>query len=316
MHNLTGSIVALVTPMQAKSKNIDYIKFQELIAWHIEQGSDGIVVAGSTGEAATLTTDEWVNLLEIAKKTANNKVPIIAGTGSNSTTTSIEKTLMAEQIKVSAALIVTPYYNKPTQEGLKLHYKAIAETTSLPIILYNVPSRTGCDLLPTTVAELSKIHNIVGIKEATGKLERVNILRNSCKENFMLLSGDDASFIDFMLLGGDGVISVTANICPTIMHKLCNLLINNHKLYNDQSFINKIKKVNNQLNDLHNILMIESNPIPVKWLLAYLGKIEEAYRLPLTCLSTEHHAKVIAAYQNTINLSFEVTKEVTLDERS
>jgi 4-hydroxy-tetrahydrodipicolinate synthase len=287
--------------MQKTNQHIDYGKFKQLINWHIEQGTNGIVIAGSTGEAATLEEHEWIKLLETAKdiiETSNNsnKLTIIAGTGTNYTNSTIKKTNLAENIGIDAALVVTPYYNKPTQQGLFLHYSELAANTNLPIILYNVPSRTGCDLLPETVAKLSDMPNIIGIKEATGKLERATELKNSCRANFILLSGDDASFVEFMLLGGLGAISVTANILPKIMSKICKLILSKQSDY-----ISIAKQINLQLNLLHKILMIESNPIPVKWLLAYLGKIDEAYRLPLTTLSTQHHASLIEAYQKAIN---------------
>lgn len=299
MNNLTGSIVALVTPMQKKSYRIDYQKFKELINWHITQGTNGIVVAGSTGEAATLEPREFVKLLEIAKQTSNNQVPIIAGTGTNCTKSTIKKTLLAEQIGIDAALIVTPYYNKPTQEGLKLHFAKIAASTKLPIILYNVPSRTGTDLLPITVAELAIIPNVIGIKEATGKLERVAELKQLCSKEFILLSGDDASCVEFILLGGKGVISVTANICPLIMNKLCKLAAHKNITFNATA-----KQLDLKLAQLHKALMIVTNPIPVKWLLAYLGKIQEAYRLPLTNLSQQYHSTVLNAYQTIHTIKF------------
>lgn len=307
MNKLAGSIVAVVTPMQKKSYRIDYNKFKELVNWHITEGTHGIVVAGSTGESATLETKEWIKLLEIAKQTANNNIPIIAGTGTNCTKSTIKKTLLAEKIGVDYALIVTPYYNKPTQEGLNLHFQKIASTTNIPIILYNVPSRTGCDLYPTTVSSLSTLPNIVGIKDATGKLERAAELKQLCKENFMLFSGDDASFLEFMLLGGRGVISVTANICPSMMANICNLLLNN-----TYESISKAKDLNNYVAKLHKVLMIESNPIPTKWLLAYLGKIQEVCRLPLTTLSKQHHLTVLDAYKSYANINTQFMEECNL----
>lgn len=307
MNKLAGSIVAVVTPMQKKSYRIDYNKFKELVNWHITEGTHGIVVAGSTGESATLETKEWIKLLEIAKQTANNNIPIIAGTGTNCTKSTIKKTLLAEKIGVDYALIVTPYYNKPTQEGLNLHFQKIASTTNIPIILYNVPSRTGCDLYPTTVSSLSTLPNIVGIKDATGKLERAAELKQLCKENFMLFSGDDASFLEFMLLGGRGVISVSANICPSMMANICNLLLNN-----TYESISKAKDLNNYVAKLHKVLMIESNPIPTKWLLAYLGKIQEVCRLPLTTLSKQHHLTVLDAYKSYANINTQFMEECNL----
>ncbi len=291
MDNLTGSIVALVTPMQKKSHRIDYGKFQELIDWHITQKTNGIVIGGSTGESAALENKEFIKLLELAKKFSENKISIIAGTGTCNIKTTIKKTILAEKIGIDAAIIVAPYYSKPTQHGLILYYTKIASKTKLPILLYNVPSRTSCDLLPATVAELAKIKNIVGIKEATGKLERVTELKNLCGENFILLSGDDPSFVEFMLRGGMGVISVTANVCPLLISKICSLIIN-------KKDIEVAKQINKSLEQLHRAMLIEANTIPVKWLLARLGKIREACRLPLTNLSKEYHQTVLNAYQN------------------
>ncbi len=306
MSNLTGSIVAIITPMQKTSHRIDYNKFKELITWHINQGTNGIVIAGSTGEAATLEPKEWTKLLETAKQTAENKLAIIAGTGTNCTKSTIKKTSLAEQVGVDAALIVTPYYNKPTQNGLILHFSKIASSTKLPIILYNVPSRTSCDLLPTTVAELAKLPNVVGIKEATGKLERVAELKQLCGEKFILLSGDDASFVEFILQGGMGVISVTANVCPFIINKLCKLAATKNA-----TDATTARQLNNKLDKLHKVLMVESNPIPVKWLLAYLGKIQGACRLPLTNLSQQYHSMVLDTYQAVANI-LEIKEECSL----
>lgn len=300
MMNINGSIVAIVTPMQKKSKAIDYENFTRLIKWHIEQKTNAIVVGGSTGESATLTNKEWITLLELAKQTAGHKIPIIAGTGTCYTKTTIKKTLLAEKIGADAALIVTPYYNKPTQQGLKYHFTKIAKKCNLPIILYNVPSRTGCDLLPSTTAYLSKLDNIIGIKDATGKLERISELKQLCGENFILLSGDDASFYKFMLQGGDGVISVAANICPLAISQICSLL-KSFDLNNRNLLIEKAKQINTYLENLYKMLTIESNPIPIKWLLAYLGKIDAVCRLPLTTLAKKHHKILASAYKEAIN---------------
>lgn len=291
IRKLAGSIVALVTPMQKSSSKIDYGKFKELILWHITQKTNGIVVAGSTGESAALEHKEFIKLLELAKLAANNKISIIAGTGTCNLQVTIKKTVIAKEIGADAALVVTPYYSKPTQNGLFLYFEQLAVRANLPIILYNVPSRTGCDLLPTTVAKLAQIKNIVGIKEATGKLERVAELKKLCKENFILLSGDDPSFVDFMLLGGMGVISITANICPNIINKICCSITKDHNA-------EIARKLNAHLDKLHNAMTIEANPIPVKWLMAHLGKIQEAYRLPLTNLSKQYQPIVLDAYNN------------------
>lgn len=293
---LTGSIVALITPMQKSSRKIDYGKFKELILWHMVQKTNGIVVAGSTGESASLEHKEFIKLLELAKLTANNKISIIAGTGTCNLQVTIKKTIIAKELGADAALVVTPYYSKPTQNGLFLYFEQLAAHTNLPIILYNVPSRTGCDLLPTTVARLAQIKNIVGIKEATGKLERVAELKRLCNDNFILLSGDDPSFVEFMLLGGMGVISVTANICPNIINKICCSIIQD-----DNAKI--AKTLNAHLEKLHHVMTIEANPIPIKWLMAHLGKIQEAYRLPLTNLSKEYQTIVLDAYNNITNIT-------------
>jgi 4-hydroxy-tetrahydrodipicolinate synthase len=292
---LTGNIVAIVTPMYKKSLKIDYDKFKELINWHISQKTNGIVIAGSTGESAAIEIKEFTKLLETAINTANNKLAIIANTGTNNLQATIKKTNIAEHLAVDAALIVTPYYCKPTQFGLIKYFEKISNSTKLPIILYNVPSRTGSDLLPSTVAELAKINNIIGIKEATGKLERVPELKTLCGEKFILLSGDDPSFLEFMRQGGHGVISVSGNVCPKIIGLICRAITK-------EKNINLAKKLNNKLEQLHKTMTIESNPIPVKWLLAKLGKIEEAYRLPLTNLSSEYHNIVLEAY-NKININ-------------
>lgn len=295
---LTGSIVALVTPMHKSSGKIDYGKFKELILWHITQKTNGIVVAGSTGESAALEHKEFIKLLETATLTANKKISIIAGTGTCNLNLTIKKTAIAKELGVDAALVVTPYYSKPTQGGLFLYFEKLAINTNLPILLYNVPSRTGCDLLPSTVAKLAQIKNIVGIKEATGKLERITELKKLCNDNFILLSGDDPSFVEFMLLGGMGVISVTANICPNIINKICCSITKDHNA-------TIARKLNSHIDKLHHTMTIEANPIPVKWLMAHLGKIQEAYRLPLTTLSKEYQQILLDAYNNITTLQKE-----------
>jgi 4-hydroxy-tetrahydrodipicolinate synthase len=298
----TNSIVALVTPMQANSYQIDYQKFTDLINWHIEQGTSSIVVAGSTGEAATLEIQEWIKLLETAVTATAGKLPIIAGVGSNCTKHTIEKTILAEKIGANAALVVTPYYNKPTQAGLELHFTEVANSTELPIILYNVPSRTGCDLLDDTTVKLSQLPNIIGIKDATGDLTRAQYLLNNCADNFTLLSGDDSSFVEFMLLGGHGVMSVAANVLPTTIAKICNLAAGN-----SQSQL-RVRAINTKLASLYSMLMVESNPIPVKWLLHHLDKIAPVCRLPLTTLSEMHHADIVTAYQDAAAINLNITE--------
>lgn len=279
-----GSIVALVSPMTA-SGQLDEKRVRELIQLHLDQGTEGIVVNGTTGESPTLNESERHQLIKIAVELARSyprKVTIIAGTGTNDTFETIRQTKAAEKLGVDACLLVTPYYNRPTQEGLYQHYKVVAEAVSLPLLLYNVSQRTGCDLLPETVARLSLIPNIVGIKEASSDLTRGRKLRELCGNTFVLLSGDDASALAFMLQGGKGVVSVTANIMPKLMHEMCmNALSGN---------IQRAGILNTQLMPLHKTLGIESNPIPVKWVMHQMGWIEEGIRLPLTNLSEPNQA--------------------------
>ncbi|QJC37128.1 4-hydroxy-tetrahydrodipicolinate synthase [Enterobacteriaceae endosymbiont of Donacia vulgaris] len=280
----TGSIVALITPMDIKG-NICKKSLQKLIKYHINNGTKAIVIMGTTGESATLTYKEHIDIIMYALDFSENKIPIIAGTGFNSTSKSIAIISILENSGIIGCLNVTPYYNRPTQEGLYQHFKEIANNTKLPQILYNVPSRTGCDLLPETIYKLSKINNIIGIKEATGDLSRINKIKNLVKKKFFLISGDDKTSFEFMLLGGDGIISVTANIAALKMSKFCN--------YIKEKKINKAKKINQDLILLHNQLFIESNPIPVKWVAKRLGLINsDKMRLPMTQL-TKYNQKII-----------------------
>lgn len=284
-----GSIVALVTPMH-DSGDIDLEGFRNLILWHLQAGTNGIVVHGTTGESATLTLPEKIDLLKVAVETVAGRIPIIAGTGSSSTHTTIKETQAASDCGVDACLVVTPYYNRPTQQGLYLHYKAVAESTDLPIFAYNVPRRTGCDLLPATLASLAYLKNIVGIKEATGDVQRVAAIRALVDDRFVLLSGDDATTVDFIRHGGQGVISVTANVAPKLMSKMCAAVLNGD--------IIGATSIDTKLSALHAALMVESNPIPTKWLLHQLGKLTAAgIRLPLTTLSQPLHAMVAAALE-------------------
>jgi len=277
---LTGSMVALVTPMLDDGA-VDWTNLDNLIEFHIGSGTQAIVGVGTTGESATLDEAEHCELISYIVDKIAGRVPFIAGTGANSTSEAIRLTKCAEKAGSDAALLVTPYYNKPTQEGLYLHYKAVAEAISISQILYNVPGRTACDLLPETAARLSKIDNIIGIKEATGKITRVNELKNTCDTGFLLLSGDDATCTEFMLAGGDGVISVTANVVPMQMRKMCDAAIKQEQ--------ETALALNKPLEDLHKNLFCESNPIPVKWLLADIGLIHDGIRLPLTKLSAKYH---------------------------
>ena len=279
----SGSMVALVTPMQADG-SLDSDSLNKLIDWHINSGTDAIVAVGTTGESATLTVDEHCAVIRQIVSQVNGRVPVIAGTGANSTTEAIELTRYAKDLGVAAVLLVTPYYNKPTQEGLYLHYKAIAEAVDIPQILYNVPGRTACDLLPETVARLASVPNIVGIKEATGDVSRVTEIKSLCGDELELYTGDDANTVDFILAGGQGAISVTANIAPAAMHLMCEEAIAG----NEQA----ARDIDSKLLLLHERLFVEANPIPVKWALAEMGLISEGLRLPMTVLSEHYHQPV------------------------
>lgn len=279
----SGSMVALVTPMQADG-SLDSDSLNKLIEWHIESGTDAIVAVGTTGESATLTVDEHCGVIRQVVEQVNGRVPVIAGTGANSTSEAIELSQFAKELGVDAVLLVTPYYNKPTQEGLYLHYKAIADAVDIPQILYNVPSRTACDLLPETVARLADISNIVGIKEATGDVSRVAKIMSLCGDKIELYTGDDANTVDFILAGGKGAISVTANVSPAAMHLMCEAA-----LAGDEETARKIDRT---LALLHQCLFVEANPIPVKWALAEMKLIPTGLRLPMTNLSEKYHQPV------------------------
>ncbi len=279
----SGSMVALVTPMN-EAGDIDNDSLNALIDWHIDQGTDAIVAVGTTGESATLTVEEHCDVIRKTVARVQGRIPVIAGTGANSTAEAIELTQHARDLGADAVLLVTPYYNKPTQEGLFLHYQAIAQAVDIPQILYNVPGRTACDLLPETVGRLAKIPNIIGIKEATGDLSRVAVLRQYCGDDFLLFTGEDANTVDFILQGGQGVISVTANVAPKAMHEMCAAALNGDA--------EQARAINNRLALLHKNLFIESNPIPVKWALAEMGRIPRGIRLPMTPLSVACHQPV------------------------
>jgi 4-hydroxy-tetrahydrodipicolinate synthase len=279
----SGSMVALVTPMRADG-SVDSGCLRKLVDFHIDNGTDAIVAVGTTGESATLNVDEHCEVIRIVVEQVNKRVPVIAGTGANCTAEAIELTQKAKELGVDAALLVTPYYNKPTQEGLYQHYKLIAETVDIPQILYNVPGRTACDLLPETVARLAKIDNIVGIKEATGELDRVSQIKQSCGDDFELYTGEDANTVEFISLGGVGVISVTANVAPKAMHEMCQAALNGDKEQADA--------INQSLALLHKDLFVEANPIPVKWCLTEMGLIPEGIRLPMTLLSEQYHQQL------------------------
>ncbi len=285
---LRGSIVALITPMDAEG-GIDDASLKRLVDFHVAAGTQAIVSVGTTGESATLDETEHCQVIARMVEFAAGRVPVIAGTGANSTREAITLTRCAKEAGADAALLVTPYYNKPTQEGLYLHHRAVAEAVDIPQILYNVPGRTACDMLPETAGRLSEIENIIGLKEASGDLKRVAILRAACGEGFALYSGDDATTCDFLLLGGDGVISVTANLAPRLMQAMCQAA-----LAGDRA---GARALDQRLAALHRDLFVQSNPIPVKWGAVELGLCGIGIRLPLTWLSDQHHARVRAALE-------------------
>ncbi|WP_392560166.1 4-hydroxy-tetrahydrodipicolinate synthase [Orbus mooreae] len=273
----TGSIVALVTPMDVKG-NVDRVSLKKLVEYHIASGTSAIVSVGTTGESATLDHKEHIDVIKQTVEYAAGRINVIAGTGANATAEAILLTKQVEKLGVVGCLTVTPYYNKPTQEGLYQHFKVIAENTSLPQILYNVPGRTGCDLKPETVAKLAKISNIVALKDATSDLARVYKTRKLVGDDFKLLSGDDVTFFEFMLLGGDGIISVSANVAAREMARICQLITAKR--------IKEARKINDTLDLLHNKLFIEPNPIPVKWACEKIGLIQNStMRLPMTPLT-------------------------------
>jgi len=275
-----GSMVALVTPMHPDG-SVDYDSLSKLVEFHIENGTSAIISMGTTGESATLDEKEHCEVIRRTVEMVNDRIPVIAGTGANSTTEAISLTKCAMQVGADACLLVTPYYNKPTQEGLYQHHKLIAESVPIPQILYNVPGRTAVDMLPETVARLAKISNIIGVKEATGDLSRLPQIRELCGDNFDIYSGDDATGTEFMLQGGDGVISVTNNLAPKAMSEMCAAALAGDR--------GQAEELNKPLLGLHNDLFVEANPIPVKWALTEMGMIPEGIRLPLTILSEQYH---------------------------
>lgn len=280
---IQGSMVALVTPMAADGA-VDYQALRRLVEFHIAAGTDAIVAVGTTGESATLDEEEHCEVIRVVVEQVAGRIPVVAGTGANSTREAVALTRRARQVGADACLLVTPYYNKPTQEGLFQHFRTVAENVEIPQILYNVPGRTACDMLPATVARLAKVPNIVGIKEATGKLERVPELLSTCGPGFGLYSGDDATACEFCLLGGHGVISVTANVVPRAMHELCAAARAGRR--------EEAMAIDARLAGLHRDLFIESNPIPVKWAMNVMGLIPSGIRLPLTWLSSEYQGTV------------------------
>jgi len=284
-----GSIVALITPM-GEDGRVDDAALGRLVEWHIAGGSAAIVSVGTTGESATLDEEEHCAVIRRTVELAAGRIPVIAGTGANATSEAIHLTRCAKEVGADAALLVTPYYNKPTQEGLYLHYKAVAEAVDFPQILYNVPGRTACDLLPETTARLSQLENIVGLKDATGDLARLPRLRGLCGADFALYSGDDATGCEFMLAGGDGVISVTTNVAPQLMAEMCAAA-----LAGDRAVA---MEINARLDPLHHDLFVQSNPIPVKWAMAELGLVSKGIRLPLTWLTEDLQPRVHEAMRH------------------
>lgn len=283
-----GSIVALVTPMT--HGEVNYTELKNLVDYHVKSGTHAIVSVGTTGESTTLSIDENVKVIKKTVEFADGRIPVIAGTGSNATSEAITLTKLLTNSGVAGCLSVVPYYNKPTQEGMYLHYKAIAESTDLPQILYNVPGRTGSDLKPETISRLSKIENIVGVKEATGDLSRLSLIKQLAGEDFIFLSGDDATGLEAMKLGAQGVISVTNNVAAADMAKMCELAL--------AGKFEEADAINQRLMALHHDLFIEANPIPVKWAAYKLGLISEPnLRLPLTTLSESAQPVVLKALQ-------------------
>jgi len=283
---IQGSIVALVTPMFDNGA-VDKESLKKLVEFHIEEGTDALVAVGTTGESATLNEDEHCDVMASVVAYVDGRIPVIAGTGANSTSEAIHLTRRAKEIGADACLLVTPYYNKPTQEGLFLHYQAINDAVDIPQILYNVPGRTACDMLPETVGRLSKFKNIVGVKEATGDLSRVQKIRALCGDDFALYTGDDATSREFCLLGGNGSITVTGNVAPKLVHQMLAAAM--------AGDAETALAIDEKLTGLHKALFIQSNPIPVKWAVAEMGLMPRGIRLPLTWLTPDCFETVRAA---------------------
>ena len=287
MQVLQGSLVALVTPL-LKNGDIDYESLSSLLDWHIDNGTDGIVSVGTTGESATLNVKEHIEVIDFTIKYVQNRIPVIAGTGANSTEEAIELSLEAKLKGADYVLLVTPYYNKPNQKGLLAHYEKIANSVDIGQILYNVPSRTACDLKPATVKVLSEHKNIVGLKEAVDDIERIKELVkiSNNADNFAILSGDDPTFMSALLEGAHGVISVAANVMPKSISQICKCIRDNN--FEEAKILNEIN------NNLYRLLFVESNPIPVKWMLNKMAKIESSIRLPLIELDETYHDEILS----------------------
>lgn len=277
----TGSLVAIVTPMH-EDGHLDLVALKKLIDFHVDAGTDGIVIVGTTGESPTVDVEEHCLLIKTTVEHVAGRIPVIAGTGANSTSEAIELTRKAKELGADACLLVAPYYNKPSQEGLYQHFAAVAQAVDIPQILYNVPGRTGCDIQNDTVVRLSAIPNIIGIKDATGGIERGTDLLLKVPAHFAVYSGDDATSLSLLLLGGRGVISVTANVAPALMHQMCVKAM--------AGDVVAARDINAQLFALHQKLFVEANPIPVKWVLQQMGYIQAGIRLPLVNLSPQYHA--------------------------
>jgi len=280
---ISGSIVAILTPMH-EDGSLDFNRFRSLIDFHVSEGTDGIVVVGTTGESPTVNFDEHKELIRVAVEHSAGRIPIIAGTGANSTVEAIELSQSAKKAGATASLTVAPYYNRPTQEGLYRHFRAIAESVDIPQILYNVPSRTVSDIGNDTVLRLAQIPNIIGIKDATGNMERCSDLMRRALKEFLVYSGDDASCLALILLGGHGVISVTANVAPRMMHDMCAAALAGDLV--------QARMLNNRMIPLHQKLFVEANPIPVKWAAAQMGLLTGGIRLPLTPLAAQYQETV------------------------
>ena len=286
---ITGSLVALVTPM-LEDGSIDFDAYRALIDWHVEQGTDAIVAVGTSGESPTVSVDEHCELMKVAVEHAAGRIPVIAGAGGNSTHEAIKLTRYAHSVGADATLQVVPYYNKPTQEGLYQHFKAIAESSDCPVVLYNVPGRTVADLANETIVRLAQVDNIIGVKDATGDIGRGIQLLKQVPKDFAVYSGDDSTAAALILMGAQGNISVTANIAPKLMHDLCVAALNQDVV--------EVRRLNAVLCDLNKLLFVEANPIPVKWALAEMGKIGLGIRLPLTVLSEGNQAVIRAALKS------------------
>ncbi len=286
---ITGSLVALVTPM-LEDGSIDFDAYRALIDWHVEQGTDAIVAVGTSGESPTVSVDEHCELMKVAVEHAAGRIPVIAGAGGNSTHEAIKLTRYAHSVGADATLQVVPYYNKPTQEGLYQHFKAIAESSDCPVVLYNVPGRTVADLANETIVRLAQVDNIIGVKDATGDIGRGIQLLKQVPKDFAVYSGDDSTAAALILMGAQGNISVTANIAPKLMHDLCVAALNQDVV--------EVRRLNAVLCDLNKLLFVEANPIPVKWALAEMGKIGLGIRLPLTVLSEGNQSVIRAALKS------------------